>query len=324
MSGRARELKKIFIALLLLFVTLASSCSRGVKLKPIEVALIGKDKDPFTEYLRAGAESAGKDLGVVVHFYSPIKEDPAWQIQKVEEALNQKIDGLAISASDPKVIRPLMLKSMEAGVPCVAMDNDIARGRHAYIGSGNYYTGEQAAKEMLKLVQKGRIAIVSDSIKPDLLQRIYGIKDTIADQEGIKLLSARDNEHGVFWSSKIEDLLTLEPHVDGIICVSDDASLNVLSKFQDKQTKLVCIGESPELIKHIESGDIDIVISRRPYAIGYLTVLVLQNMIRAGMQNALLMLPESGIIDPKIAIINPSNVIQYRDELTKFGIKPDF
>lgn len=324
MSNRGKELKEIFALLLLLLLASTFACNRGVKLRPIEVAVIGKDKDPFTEYLRAGAESAGKDLGVKVHFYAPIREDPAWQIQKIEEALAQKLNGLAISASDPKVIRPLMLKAMEADIPCVAIDNDIVKGRHVYIGSGNYYTGEQSAKEMLKLVQKGRIAIVSDSIKPDLLQRIYGIKDTIADQEGIELLSARDNENGVFWSSKLEDLLTLEPRVDGIICVSDDAGISVLNRLPGRQAKLVCIGESPELIKHLEFGDIDVVISRRPYTIGYLSVLVLQNMIRAGMQNALLMLPESGIIDPKIAVINASNVIQYRDELTRFGIKPGF
>ncbi len=77
-----------------------------------------------------------------------------------------------------------------------------------------------------------------------------------------------------------------------------------------------------DILKLIQDNVIHAAISRRPYRIGYLSVLVLHNMVKAGIKNTLMILPKSEIIDTGVVIITPSNVIQYYEELIKLGIKP--
>jgi hypothetical protein len=47
-------------------------------------------------------------------------------------------------------------------------------------------------------------------------------------------------------------------------------------------------------------------------------------MARIGIENALMMMPESGIVDTGIVVITSSNIDQYRDQLKGLGIKVKF
>ena len=88
--------------------------------------------------------------------------------------------------------------------------------------------------------------------------------------------------------------------------------------------KVISIGESSEIINAVKENIIQIAISRRPYRLGYSSVLVLHNMIKAGINNTLAILPKSEIIDPGVIIVMPSNIDEYREQLLRLGIKPRF
>ena len=326
---RRQSLVKKIISLLFVFLML-SACGDRAGQRRISIAVVGKAETPYWEDVKLGAEAAGKDLGVSVKFLAPPKEDPAWQIRKIEELIAEPVNGIAFAASGPKSIAPSILKAMQSEIPCIALDTDVAKSRYAYIGTGNYYAGEQAGEKMLSLLGgKGKVAIVADSSEnPDSLQRIRGFKDILAEHADVEIAATLEQESGVVQAADVESLLGSHPDLDGIFCASDSGGLAVAEAIQkaDKkeQIKMVCIGESPDIMNLVRDNVIQAAVARKPYRMGYLGVLVLHNMVRVGVIKTQMILPTSKIIDTGIVLVTPMNIIQYREHLKKLGVKVKF
>lgn len=309
----------------MIVILLFSSCTKSQK--QINIAIIGKVDDSYWNDIKLGAESAGEKLNVNVKFYVPSKEDPAWQIRKIQEVISSPVDGIAIGASDPKTIEQTMTGIVQSNIPCIAIDRDVAKARHAYIGTGNYYAGQQAGELMAEALEyKGNIAIITDPSIPDYVQRVQGFKDIITEHEKISVVSVIDNNE-----NRIESLFDTNNsslNIKGIFCVSDDigiATAKAIKKANKiNQMKVVCIGESSELINAVKDNIIQIAISRRPFRVGFSCVLVLYDMIKVGINNTLAILPKSEIIDPGVIVVTPSNVDEYREQLSRLGIKARF
>jgi len=315
-------LKKIVIVFVIIFLF---SC-QAKNQKQINIAIIGKADDSYWNDVKLGAESAGKKLDVNVKFYVPSKEDPAWQIRKLQEVISKSIDGVAIGASDPKTIEPIMVNIVQSNIPCIALDKDVAKGRHAYIGTGNYFAGQQAGESMAEILEyRGNIAIITDPSVPDYVQRVQGFKDIINEHEKINVVSVVDVN-----TDNIESLFSADnvSPIKGIFCVSDEIGIATAKAIKKAnkigQIKVVSIGESSEIINTVKENIIQIAISRRPYRLGYSSVLILHNMIKAGINNTLAILPKSEIIDPGVVIVTPSNIDEYREQLLRLGVKPRF
>jgi len=323
--------------IILLIISLFSSCGNPLKQKQPDIAIIGKADDSYWNDVKAGAEAAGKDLGVNVKFYVPQKQDPAWQIRKLEEIISKSIDGIAVAPSDPKSITSLMTDIVQSEIPCLALETDVAKGRHAYIGTGNYYAGQQAGESMMEILNfKGKIAIVTDPSVPDFLQRVQGFKDMMAEHENVEVAITLEKQYDTIQTDDIESMLGIDgttgkpsnPEINGIFCISDSIGLVVAKALKKanktEQIKIVCIGESPEIMKAVSKNSIQVAISRRPYRLGYSCVLVLYDMIKAGINNTLMILPKSEIIDPGVVVVTPSTIGEYREQLIKRGIKVKF
>ena len=319
-------MKKILVVCFAITIILSIFSCNNKPNSRINLAIIGRYESSFWNDVSLGAKAAEKDLGVNVEFLVPPKEDPAWQIRKVEELIKRRTNGIAFSASDPKSLRPVIMKAIEQDVPCIAIDTDLPKGRHAYIGTGNYYAGQQSAEKMLEIINnKGKVAIISDSSDSDCLQRIQGFRDIMADNKEVKIVEPPGTTSKFAWTSQLESVINSIPDLNGIFCVTDTAGIAtasaVVRENKIDKIKIVCIGESRDILKLIQDNVIQAAISRKPYRIGYLSVLVLHNMVKAGIKNTLMILPKSEIIDTGVTIITPSNVIQYYEELTKLGVK---
>ena len=113
----------IFLLVILLF----SSCSN--KKKQLDVVIIGKADDSYWNDVKVGAEAAGNDLGINVKFLAPPKQDPAWQIRKLEEVIGNSVDGIAVAPSDSKSITSLMTRVVQSDIPCLALETAIEDGQ---------------------------------------------------------------------------------------------------------------------------------------------------------------------------------------------------
>jgi len=318
--------KKVII--LLLIILSLSACGDRNSQRKINLAVIGKANTPYWDSAKLGAEAAARDLGISVKFLVPEKEDPAWQIRKIEELIAEPLDGMAFAASDAKSIAPSVLKAMQDKIPCVALDTDVGKSRHIYIGTRNYYLGKQAGDRMVSLLEdKGKIAVVADlSDNPDSLERVRGFRDTLAEHTNIEIAWQLEKE--AVQSADVESRLKTSSDLNGIFCASDSAGVaageSVRNIGKVGQIKIVCTGESSNAMKLVRDNVIQAMVARKPYRTGYISVLVLYNMARVGVDNALLILPSSEIIDTGIFMVTPTSIAPYREYLKSLRIKVDF
>ena len=318
------------ISVFFIFLTL-SACGGKTDQNKINIAVIGKAKTSYWDYVRLGAEAAGRDLGVKVRFFVPptSAEDPAWQVRKIEELATESVDGIAFAASDPKSIAASILKAMKSEIPCIALDTDVSKSRHAYIGTGNYDAGQQSGEKMVELLGgKGKVAILTDPSAIESLQRTQGFRDVLAEHASVEVAAMIEKGGSAIQEADVDSLLNLHPDLSGIFCTSDTGGIATARAVQKAnkagKVNVICIGESSDVVKYVWDNVIQVAVSRRPYKMGYLSVLVLHNMARTGINNALMILPKSKMIDPGVVLITPSNVAQYIEDLKKLGIKVQF
>ncbi|MBD3182528.1 substrate-binding domain-containing protein [Candidatus Poribacteria bacterium] len=314
----------------LLLILLALYGCEDREQQKIKVAFVGKAKNSYWNDIRSGAEKAAERLGVNIDFHVPKEEDPAWQIKKIEELIKSEINAIAFAPSDSKSIAPTVLKAMQSGIPCAAIDTDVVKSRHVYIGTGNYHAGDEAGKQIEALIpDRGKIAILTTSTNNlDILQRIQGFRDTMAEFEDIEIITALEKEREDIEITEIEAFLNSHNDLKGIFCASNRCGVITAEAVENtgktRQIKIVSIGESPEIMDKVRQGIIQTTIARKPYSIGFLTTLVLHNMVKAGISNTLNILPKSAIIDTGIVVVTPMNILQYRENLRDLGLQVKF
>jgi len=321
--------KKIISVLFV--VLMLSACGDRLGQRKVNIAIVGKASTPYWSDMELGATAAGKRLNVSIKFYKPYEEDPAsWQIRTIGELISNPLDGIAFVAADPKSLAPVMLKAIQSEIPCVALDTDMGKSRHVYIGTGDYRAGKQAGENLLSLLDnKGSIAIVASfSTNTRSLKRVRGFRDALADSTHVEIAAKIEKENNAVQTSDVESLLESYPDLDSIFCTSNSDAIAAAEAIQKTgktgQVKIISIGESPALMEYVRDDVIQVAIARRPYRIGYLSVLVLHNMAKVGIQRAMKILPESGIIDIGTTLVAPMSIDQYREELMNLGIEVTF
>lgn len=323
-------MKKIISVLFV--VLMLSACGDRLGQRRVNIAIVGKASNSYWSDMELGARASAKRLNVSIKFYKPYEEDPAsWQIRTIGELIANPLDGIAFVAADPKSLAPIMLKAIQSEIPCVALDTDmVGKSRHVYIGTGDYRAGKQAGENLLALLDnKGSIAIVASfSTNTRFLKRVRGFRDALADNAHMDIAAKIEKENSAVQMSDVESLLGSHPDLDGIFCVSDSDAIAVAEAIQKTGktglVKIISMGESPALMEYVRDDVIQVAIARRPYRIGFLSVLVLHNMAKVGIQRAMKILPESGMIDTGTTLVTPVNIDQYREELTNLGIEVTF
>ena len=103
------------------------------------------------------------------------------QAAAILEALEKEdYDGLSISVTQSEELQPVYQAAKEKNIPIVTFDSDdVTSGRAAYIGTDNFFMGEQLAKVLLKLAPLGGTYAILTSEAPNLQERAAGIQSVL-------------------------------------------------------------------------------------------------------------------------------------------------
>ncbi|NLW56559.1 MAG: sugar ABC transporter substrate-binding protein, partial [Firmicutes bacterium] len=156
------------------------------KTRPIVIAIVPKslDNPVFVDSMETAMLTA-KELGVNLEWVAPIKVDPDLLVKIIEGLIWRKVDGIAISTSDPEKIREVIDKAVAAGIKVATIDADCPDSKRLfYCGTDNYRAGWACGEAMVKIVtERGladkrlRTAILTGGIEAhNLNERIRGFK----------------------------------------------------------------------------------------------------------------------------------------------------
>jgi ribose transport system substrate-binding protein len=269
----------VLLSITLMACLLTPGCRRQESGKKV-IAVIPKGVSHFFwQTIHAGAEAAGKELGVEIMWKGPAQEtDYSGQINIVEDAINRRVDGIVLAPSHGDALVPIVERAQKEGIPVTIFDSGINTENYAsYVATDNHKGGVVAAERLAeKLGGKGKIAILgvkAGSVSTD--QREQGFKETIEQKfPGIKIVAFQYGEADRTKSlDRATDILTTHGDLNGVFASNESSTVGAVQAIKQKglSGKVILVGfdSSPNLIDDLKAGAIDSLVLQDPFKMGY-------------------------------------------------------
>jgi len=269
----------------------------GGKGDGLTIAVIPKGTiHEFWKTVHAGAEKAGRELGVEILWKGPLKEDDRdAQISVVENILVRQVDGIVLAPLDDVALRRPVDQAMQSSVPVVIFDSGLQGDNYvSYVATDNFRAGRLAGEYMAKLLGgKGRVAVLRYAEGSySTTRREDGFLDALKAFADIEI--ATSNQYaGVTTESAMkaaENLLSRfrgadgNLGIEGIFCATEPTTLGILRALENAgsagKIKFVGFDSSEKMIAALRSGALDGFVVQDPMKIGYLGVKTLVDHIR--------------------------------------------
>jgi ribose transport system substrate-binding protein len=330
MANRSTNIAEV----LLVALVVAAGCSSRTSSTGPDFAFITNGVDPFWEIAEAGAETAGKDLGVDVTVIMP--SSIADQTRKIEDLLVRGTDGIAISPINP-ANQVEILNDAASQTHLITHDSDAPQSnRLVYVGMDNYIAGQMCGKTLQEaLPDGGSVVILVGRLDQDNAQRRrQGFIDEFIDREpdpdrrdppGAELTS-QDGKYVILGTmtdqfdkakakANAEDAVTRYPQLSamvGLFAYNPPAIFEALER-QGKlgEIKIMGFDENPVTLQGIKDGTIVATVVQNPYQYGYESIRVL-NELHKGNKSVI---PENKYIDIPARVIDKSNVDAFWQEM---------
>jgi ribose transport system substrate-binding protein len=237
----------------------------------------------FWKAIHAGAETAGRELGVRIVWKGPLREtDRNEQIQIVETLTGSGIDALVLTPLDDRALVRPVLEAKKLGIPTVIFNTALRGGdTAAFIATDNWQGGVLAAERVGALTGgRGRVILVrcTEGVE-GTMQREDGFLATIrARFPGLTILS--DNQYagasteGAFQT--MENLLARFPSVDALFTPNESTTFGCLRALQGHGLagKVVHVGfdSSAKLVEALARRELQGLVLQDPVGMGYLSV----------------------------------------------------
>lgn len=233
----------------------------------------------FFMSIHAGADAAARDFNVDVLWNGPREETEfSRQIEIVDSMVAQRVDALAISATDHTALVAPVKRAINTGIPVTVFDSGLdVTGYVTFVATDNYGAGVIGARKLAELVGgKGRVAELMH--KPGGMStgdRERAFEETMAKE--FPAIHVVDRRYGMADRAKsrdaAENILTAHPNLDGLFASAEANSLGAMQAIKARgmsgKIKLVTFDFSDEHVAALKDGTIDVMLVQDPYRIGY-------------------------------------------------------
>ncbi len=231
----------------------------------------------FWNAVEAGAQQAGKELGIAIYYRGPNDEsNTEGQRLIINRVVEQGCKGLVLAPNVPE--RAEDVAALKAkGIPTVYIDRDTGGADVlSVIATNNYEAGKLAGREMVKRLQgKGTVALLrlrkgvasTEAREQGFLEEVTqaGLRIVLDDYLGTQVGEARLTAAQLL-QDRIETL-------DGVFTPNESTTLGTLRALQKlkKAGQVTHIGfdSSELLIKALASGQVFGLVVQQPFEMGY-------------------------------------------------------
>jgi simple sugar transport system substrate-binding protein len=151
----------------------------GKRLK-ISVITHAGPGDTFWDIVRKGSEAAAKHDNVELQFVSD--PDGARQAQLVQQAIDAKVDGIAVTLSKADAMKDVVIKAQKAGIPIVAINGGVDLAKElgiTFIGQEDYSAGKAVGEKLKAMGIQNPICIIHEQGNVGLEARCQAIIDVL-------------------------------------------------------------------------------------------------------------------------------------------------
>src|SRR5689334_20816244 len=148
--------------------------------------------DTFWDKIRAGAQDAAKAHGITLQYSN--NENGPEQATLVQNAIDSKVSGIAVTLASADAVVPVAKKAVEAGIPTVAFNSGIDRYQDAgikmYFGSDETLAGQTAGEKITAEGGGKALCVIQAQGQIALEDRCKGVKQGFANTENLNVNGA--------------------------------------------------------------------------------------------------------------------------------------
>lgn len=242
----------------------------------------------FWQSIRAGAERAGKELGVTIIWRGPLREDDRdAQISEVEGFVSRGVSGIVLAPLDEAALVQPVNEAVSRKIPVVIFDSGLKGDNYvSFVATDNIKGGRMGGERIAESLNgKGKVILLRYAEGHDSTgKREQGFLEAMKAHPGIDVVSSNQyggaDVEGAY--KKAESLLSSykKPDgslgIDGIFTTNESVSFAMLRVLQDNgwagKVKFVGFDASTNLVKGLRDGGLDGLVVQDPVRMGYMAV----------------------------------------------------
>ncbi|MFH9554186.1 sugar ABC transporter substrate-binding protein [Streptomyces sp. NPDC017435] len=229
--------------------------------------------DTFWDLVRKGAQAAAaKDNIKLVYSSDP---NAGNQASLVQNAIDQKVDGIALTAAKPTAMKDVVAKATGAGIPVVGFNSGVGDwkklGMLEYFGQDENIAGQAFGERLNQLGAKHALCVIQEQGQVALEARCAGLKKGFSGKTDILYVNGTDMPSV---KSTITAKLKQDSSIDQVVTLGAPIALTAVQSLSDagSKAKLATFDLNKDLVKAVQDGTVEFAVDQQPYLQGYLAV----------------------------------------------------
>jgi simple sugar transport system substrate-binding protein len=229
--------------------------------------------DTFWDKIRAGAQDAAKSHGITLQYSN--NENGPEQATLVQNAIDAKVSGIAVTLSNADAVIPVAKKAADAGIPVVVFNQGIddytKAGAKMYFGSDETLAGQTIGQKISQTEGGGKtLCIIQAQGSVALETRCAGVKKTMPNTENLQVNGA--DLPSV--QQTIQSKLAEDPSITNIVTLGAPIALAAIQAqaASNNTAKVYTFDLNQDAAQAIKDGKIQFAVDQQPYVQGYMAV----------------------------------------------------
>ena len=229
--------------------------------------------DTFWDKVRAGAEQAAKNTGVDLKYSND--PDATRQATLVQNAIDSKVDGIAVTLTQVDAVGPVAQKAVQAGIPVVAFNGGITDyqkfGISTYFGSDEDVAGQAVGQRLTQEGGTGKaLCVITEQGSVALEARCAGVKKTYPDTENLYVNGTDLPSVQATIGAKLQQ----DPSISTIVALGAPFAIAAIQAKTSagSQAKVVSFDLNTDLVNAMKDKQVEFTVDQQPYVQGYMAV----------------------------------------------------
>ena len=242
--------------------------------------LLRSSTDDYWNYVRKGADNAALEYDVTLQLHFPENDgDIDGQIRIAHTIIASDPDAIIIAANSDMEFAEVLEEANRRRIPVIAVDSKLTSGvTTTYIGSDNEAYGQEAMKEMAKLLNYEGNLLVVDYMYAGINgeARENGVYEELKNYNNIKVVSSVECSDDVNQCKQVVIKEIEENKIDGILALMTTSSISSALALKElnasKDIKMVGFDSSIQLLELLQEGQMESLFVQNAFSLGYLSV----------------------------------------------------
>ncbi|MEV2212061.1 sugar ABC transporter substrate-binding protein [Streptomyces sp. NPDC050997] len=229
--------------------------------------------DTFWDTIRKGAQAAAAKDNIKLIYSND--ETAGDQANLVQNAIDQKVDGIAVTLAKPDALKDVVAKAEKAGIPVVGLNAGLGvwkkQGLLSFFGQDEAVSGQALGDKIDGTGAKHALCVIQAQGDVNLEERCAGVKKTFSGKTDILYVNGTDMPSV---KSTIAAKLGQDKSIDEVVTLGAPIALTAAQAVSESgsKAKIATFDLNKDLVSAIEKGSIQFAVDQQPYLQGYLAV----------------------------------------------------